>query len=161
MVILRVWRGVRWSGRLWVGPLGKMVYRPSMRSCATSIRMFSVMNQACLHVDNWTMQLIWLTSQCRHLNTGSIDSARWSKLRSSSRLSSCLTALGYIPVYHHMTHRSCLYEKMGDLCICINYHSLNHQTRLDVFPIPCVANLFNQLCKAIVFSSINLSHAYH
>ena len=45
--------------------------------------------------------------------------------------------------------------------MCIDYHSLNHQTRLDVFPIPCVADLFDRLGKATVFSSIELSHAYH
>ena len=49
-----------WCTLAWpvVRPLGKMVYRPSMRSCATSIRMYSMMNQAYFHVDNWIMQLI-------------------------------------------------------------------------------------------------------
>ena len=111
MVILKAWRGVLWSGLLWVRPLGKMVYRPSMHSCATSIRIFSVTNQACLHVDNWIMQLIWLMSHCRRLNTSSTDSARWSRLRWSSKTSSCLTTVGYIPVCHCMGHQSCLYEK--------------------------------------------------
>ena len=44
--------------------------------------------------------------------------------------------------------------------MCIDYHSLNHQTKLNVFPIPRVADLFNWLGKATVFSSIDLSHAY-
>ena len=43
----------------------------------------------------------------------------------------------------------------------IDYYSLNHQTRLDVFPIPHVADLFDRLGKATIFSSIDLSHAYH
>ena len=52
-------------------------------------------------------------------------------------------------------------KKTGELCICIDYHSLNCQTRLDVFPIPRVADLSDQLGKATIFSSIDLSHAYH
>ena len=52
-------------------------------------------------------------------------------------------------------------EKTGELRMCIDYHSLNHQTRLNVFPIPRVADLFDRLGRATVFSSIDLSHAYH
>ena len=52
-------------------------------------------------------------------------------------------------------------KKTGELCMCIDYRSLNRQTRLDVFPIPRVADLFDRLGKATVFSSIDLSHAYH
>ena len=111
VVILRVWRGVHWSGLLWVRPLGKIVCRPGMRSCAMSSRMYSVMNQACLHIDNWIMQLIWLMSHCRCLNTGSTNSARWSRLRWSSKSSSCLTVVGYVPVCHRMVHQYCSYEK--------------------------------------------------
>ena len=52
-------------------------------------------------------------------------------------------------------------KKTGELRMCIDYHSLNRQTQLDVFPIPRVADLFDWLGKATVFSSIDLSHAYH
>ena len=52
-------------------------------------------------------------------------------------------------------------KKTGELRMCIDYRSLNRQTRLDVFPIPRVADLFDRLGKATVFSSIDLSHAYH
>ena len=45
--------------------------------------------------------------------------------------------------------------------MCIDYHSLNHLTKLSIFPIPHIADLFDYLGKATVFSSINLSHAYH
>ena len=54
-----------------------------------------------------------------------------------------------------------VHKNTGELCMCIDYRSLNHQTRLDVFPIPRVADLFDQLGKATIFSSIDLSHAYH
>ena len=52
-------------------------------------------------------------------------------------------------------------KKMGKLRMCIDYRSLNHQTKLNVFPIPCIADLFDCLGKATVFSSIDLSNAYH
>ena len=52
-------------------------------------------------------------------------------------------------------------KNTGELRMCIDYRSLNHQTRLDVLPIPRVADLFDWLGKATVFSSIDLSHAYH
>ena len=43
----------------------------------------------------------------------------------------------------------------------IDFHSLNWQTKLDVFAIPCVADLFDHLGKATVFNLIDLSHAYY
>ena len=52
-------------------------------------------------------------------------------------------------------------KNTGELRMCIDYRSLNRQTRLDVFPILRVADLFDRLGKATVFSSIDLSHAYH
>ena len=52
-------------------------------------------------------------------------------------------------------------KKTGELRMCIDYHSLNRQTKLDVFLIPRVADLLDGLGKATVFSSIDLSHAYH
>ena len=45
--------------------------------------------------------------------------------------------------------------------MCIDYRSLNREMQLDVFPIPRITDLFDRLGKATVFSSINLSHAYH
>ena len=45
--------------------------------------------------------------------------------------------------------------------MCIDYHSFNHQTRLNVFLILHIADLLDQLGKATMFSSIDLSHAYH
>ena len=38
--------------------LGKMVFKPSMHSCATSIKMYSMTNQSYLYVDNKMMLLI-------------------------------------------------------------------------------------------------------
>ena len=52
-------------------------------------------------------------------------------------------------------------KKTGELWMRIGYRSLKQQTKLDVFRIPHVADLFDRLGKATVFSSIDLSHAYH
>ena len=57
------------------------------------------------------MLLICLTSYCHRLKTGNTNSAKWSRLRWSSKSSSCLTMVGYIPVCHRMVHQSCPYEK--------------------------------------------------
>ena len=54
-----------------------------------------------------------------------------------------------------------IHKKTGGLHMCIDYHSLNLQTRLNVFPIPRVADLCERLGKATIFSFIDLSHAYH
>ena len=45
--------------------------------------------------------------------------------------------------------------------MCIDYRSLNWYTKLDVLPIFHVADLFDCLGKATVFSSIDLSHAFY
>ena len=52
-------------------------------------------------------------------------------------------------------------KKTGELQMCIDYRALNCQTKLDVFPIPCIANLFDHLGRAHFFSSVDLATAYH
>ena len=52
-------------------------------------------------------------------------------------------------------------KKTGKVWKCLDYHSLHLQTLLDLFPILCIANLFDHLDKASVFRSIKLSHAYN
>ena len=45
--------------------------------------------------------------------------------------------------------------------MCIDFRSLNANTRLDVFPLPRIADLLDKLGKARYFSSIDLASAYH
>ena len=52
-------------------------------------------------------------------------------------------------------------KKTGELRMCVDCHSLNKQTRLDMFPILCIHDLFNKPAKAQIFSAIDLSSAYH
>ena len=51
--------------------------------------------------------------------------------------------------------------KTGKLRMCIDYRALNRQTKLDVFPIPCIADLLDRLGRAHFFSSVDLATAYH
>ena len=52
-------------------------------------------------------------------------------------------------------------KKTGELRMCINYRALNCQTKLDVFPIPHIADLLDRLGRARFFSSVDLATAYH
>ena len=45
--------------------------------------------------------------------------------------------------------------------MCINYQALNRQTKLDIFPLPRIANLLDHLGRAHFFSSVDLATAYH
>ena len=52
-------------------------------------------------------------------------------------------------------------KKTGKLRMCIDYRALNRQTKLDVFPIPRIADLLDRLGRARFFSSVDLATAYH
>ena len=52
-------------------------------------------------------------------------------------------------------------KKTGELRMCVNFHSLNKQTHLDMFPIPCIHNLLDKPGKDQIFSAVDLSSAYH
>ena len=52
-------------------------------------------------------------------------------------------------------------KKTGKLRMCIDYQALNHQTKLDVFPITLIANLLDHLGRVRFFSLVDLVTAYH
>ena len=52
-------------------------------------------------------------------------------------------------------------KKTGKLRMCIDYRALNHQTKLDVFPIPRIADLLDRLGRAHYFLLVDLATAYH
>ena len=54
-----------------------------------------------------------------------------------------------------------VHKKTGKLRMCIDYRALNRQTKLDVFPIPRIADLLDRLGRACFFSSVDLATAYH
>ena len=53
-----------------------------------------------------------------------------------------------------------LRKKTGELCMCVDLRALNSNTQLDVFPLPRISDLLDQLGRATIFSSIDLAHAY-
>ena len=48
----------------------------------------------------------------------------------------------------------------GELRMCMDFRALNSNTRLDVFPLPRIADLLDRLGRAIIFSIIDLANAY-
>ena len=54
-----------------------------------------------------------------------------------------------------------VHKKTSKLRMCIDYRAVNHQTKLDVLPIPRIADLLDHLGRAHFFSSVGLATAYH
>ena len=52
-------------------------------------------------------------------------------------------------------------KKDGSLQLCIDFRGLNKITKKDQYPLPCITNLLNSLCKAKIYSKIDLRDAYH
>ena len=52
-------------------------------------------------------------------------------------------------------------KKTGELDMCMDFYTLNANIILDIFPIPCIADLLDKLGRSRCFKSINLATAYH
>jgi len=52
-------------------------------------------------------------------------------------------------------------KKDGSLYLCVNFHSLNHISKKDHYPLLLISDLLDSPCKAWVYSKINLCHGYH
>ena len=52
-------------------------------------------------------------------------------------------------------------KKDGTLRMCIDYRALNKVTLKDMYPLPRIDDLFDQLKGAVYFSSIDLQQGYH
>ena len=53
------------------------------------------------------------------------------------------------------------HKKDGTLHMCVDFHALNMQTKWDVYPLPCIKDLFDCLFAAHYFSKIDLAMGYH
>ena len=54
-----------------------------------------------------------------------------------------------------------VHKKGGTLCMCINFRMLNKLKKIDAYPTPQIDEILDHLYKALVFSKIYLSKAYH
>ena len=70
----------------------------------------------------------------------------------------------------HIVSLACLYgypvlfaEKKGrgGLCLYGKFCSLNANTKIDAWPLPCIDDLLSQFKGARVFSSLDLCYGYH
>ena len=52
-------------------------------------------------------------------------------------------------------------KKDGTLRLCIDYCQLNKMTIKNSYRLPCIDDLFDQLCGEMVFSKIDLRSSYH
>ena len=52
-------------------------------------------------------------------------------------------------------------KKYGTLHLCIDYHQLNKITIKNIYPLPRIDDLFNQIHGAMIFSKIDLRYGYH
>ena len=53
-----------------------------------------------------------------------------------------------------------MHKKTGKLRMYVDFQALNSNTQLDIFPLPRISDLLDQLGCATVFLSISLAHAY-
>jgi hypothetical protein len=52
-------------------------------------------------------------------------------------------------------------KKDGTQRLCVDYCALNEVTIKNMYPLPRIDDLLDQLCGACVFSKINLQLGYH
>ena len=52
-------------------------------------------------------------------------------------------------------------KKCGALRLCVDFRSLNANTRLDRYPLPRIDELLDTLHGCSVFSSLDLQQGYH
>ena len=52
-------------------------------------------------------------------------------------------------------------KKDGSLHLCVDFHSLNHISKKNCYPLLLISDLLDLPCKAWVHSKIDLCHTYH
>ena len=52
-------------------------------------------------------------------------------------------------------------KKDSSLWLCVDFCRLNKITKKDQYPLPLISDLLDSLCKACIYTKIDLRHAYH
>ena len=52
-------------------------------------------------------------------------------------------------------------KKSGSLRLCVDYRALNKITKKDRNPLPLISDILRSLCKAVVFTALDLKGAYN
>ena len=52
-------------------------------------------------------------------------------------------------------------KKDGSLQLCVDFRRLNKITKKNWYPLPLISDLLDFLCKARIYTKINLQHVYH
>ena len=52
-------------------------------------------------------------------------------------------------------------KKTGELRLCVDFHGLNKLTKKDHYPLPLITDLLDAPRRAVIFTKIDLRHAYH
>ena len=52
-------------------------------------------------------------------------------------------------------------KKESSLHLCCNFRGINQVSKKDQYPLPLINDLLDALCKARIYTKIDLQHAYH
>jgi len=52
-------------------------------------------------------------------------------------------------------------KKDRSLQLCVDFRGLNKITKKDQYPLPLISDLLDSLCKACIYTKIDLRYAYH
>jgi hypothetical protein len=94
---------------------------------------------------------------------GTIYSLLQVKLESLQTFIDEHLAIGFIRLLTspHGTPILFVCKKDGSLRLCVDFRGLNCLTKKDRYPLPLISNLLDSLCKAHLYTKIDLHHAYH
>ena len=65
--------------------------------------------------------------------------------------------MGFIIQSPHFIHS----KKNGGLRMCIDYHSINENTIIDQYLMPCIDDLLDRLSGLTIFFKLDLQSGYH
>ena len=138
-----------------VGMWNKLIHRMQRFVMNTLTCLLNLVN---LCHDRLTMQSSWSMRQLLLPGDGNSGSISQNLLRNKNKFSKCWRRVSVSPYGAPLLF---VYKKTGKLRMCIDYQALNCQNKLDVFPIPRIADLLDCLDHAHIFSLVDLATAYH